>query len=129
MVQYLSDEWIERAGEALASEPTLRAATSGSQVTLAYDVSGGPEGRRSYTLRMDHGQVSLEPGVAQDVPVTFALDYATAADIARGELSPQVAFMRGDLKLTGDATVLLRDAAVLDGVADALASVRSETEY
>lgn len=129
MVQYLSDEWIERAAEALASEPTLRDATADAEITVAYDVSGGPEGRRGYTLRMDHGKVSLEPGVADDAPVTFALDYSTAVQIARGELSPQVAFMRGDLKLTGDATVLLRDAAVLDGVADALAGVRSETEY
>lgn len=129
MVRYLSDEWMERAAAALAGDEALAGATADADLTVTYDVSGGPDGRRAYTLRADHGRVALEAGAQDDAPVTFSLDYATAVAIARGELSAQAAFMRGDLKLGGDVGVLVREGAALDGVDDALAALRADTEF
>jgi putative sterol carrier protein len=129
VVRYLSDEWMQRAGDALAGDASLAEATAEVDLSVAYEVTGGPEGKRAYTVRLQHGAVSLEPAAADGADVTFALEYPTAAAIARGELSVPTAFMRGDLKLAGDVAVLVRDAAALEGIGDALAGLRSDTEY
>ena len=129
MVTYLSDEWMERAGSALAADQALADATTDLDLTLAYEVAGGPGGKRSYALRFDHGTVALQPGPHPDAPVSFSLDYDTAVAIARGDLSAQAAFMQGRLKLGGDVTVLIRDGGALDGVHDALGPLRADTEF
>lgn len=129
MVTYLSDEWMERAGSALAADQALAGATADLDLTLAYEVAGGPGGKRCYALRFDHGTVALEPGPHPDAPVSFSLDYDTAVAVARGDLSAQAAFMQGRLKLGGDVTVLIRDGGALDGVHDALGPLRDDTEF
>ncbi len=128
VVAYLSEEWLERAAAALAASSELTERTRDTDLAIAYQVAGAPGGKVSYALRFDHGTTSLEPG-STDAPVAFELDYATAADIARGDLAAQAAFMQGRLKLVGDVNVLIRDGAVLDGVADALGELRSDTQF
>ena len=128
VVTYLSDEWMERAGSALSNSTELAARTAESDLAISYVVAGAPGGKVAYTLHFDHGTTSLTPSAA-DGSVTFELDYATAADIAKGDLSAQAAFMQGKLKLVGDVNVLIRDGAVLDGVSDALGALRADTEF
>lgn len=126
---YLSDEWIQRADAALSDDAALREATADAELAIEYTVTGAPGGATRYALTVDHGAVHLEPGAHPDAPVTFALDYDTAVEIARGEGSAQAAFMQGRLKLGGDATVLLHQHALLEGVGDALAELRDDTQY
>ncbi|MBS1837839.1 MAG: SCP2 sterol-binding domain-containing protein [Actinobacteria bacterium] len=128
MVAYLSDEWFEVAGQALANSTELAERTAEVDLAIAYEVSGAPGGKVVYTLRFDHGTTTLANGVS-DAPVSFSLDYDTASEIARGDVAAQAAFMQGRLKLVGDVNVLIRDGAVLDGVADALGSLRTDTEF
>lgn len=127
MVAYLSDEWMERAAAALATSSELAERTADLDLAVAYEVTGAPGGKVIYTLRFDHGTTALESSVS-DAPVSFVLDYDSAAAIARGDLSAQAAFMQGRLKLVGDVNVLIRDGAVLDGITDALGTLRSDTE-
>lgn len=129
MVQYLSDEWMDEAGAALAGNDTVPAPDGVAPVVVQYEVTAAPGGKRSYALRFDTGGVALELGSQSDASASFSLDYETAAAIARGELSAQAAFMQGRLKLGGDVTVLLRQHALLDGIDDALADLRARTEY
>jgi putative sterol carrier protein len=128
VVAYLSDEWLERAGAALAASDELAERTADLELAIAYEVTGAPSGKVAYTISFDHGTTTLTTG-RSDAPVSFQLDYDTAAEIARGELSAQAAFMQGRLKLVGDVNVLIRDGAVLDGVADALGDLRADTEF
>jgi putative sterol carrier protein len=129
VVDYLSDEWIERAGEALASDRALAESASDADLTIQYEVVGAAGSKRAYALRLDHGTVQLEPGTHPDAPVSFSLSYDTAAHITRGELSAQAAFMQGDLKLGGDVTVLVREHALVGALDDALAPLRDETTF
>lgn len=129
MVEYLSDEWMERAAQALAGSEALAEATRGVDLVVQYEVSGAPGGRRDYALCLRDGSVTLEQGPHPDAHVTFALDHATAASIAQGERSPQAAFMRGDLKLAGDVMVLVHQQALLASIDDALAELRADTEF
>jgi putative sterol carrier protein len=129
MVQYLSDEWLDAAGTALAGDTTLAAASADLDLTIQYEVTGGPGGKRAYGIRFDHGSAGIETGTHDDAPVSFTLDYDTAAAIAKGDLSAQSAFMQGRLKLGGDVGVLIRQHAAFDGLNDALAPLRSSTEF
>lgn len=130
MVTYLSDQWLERAGTALAGSAELSERTTDLDLEIGYVVAGAPGGKVAYSLRFDHGSTAVSSGPATaEGSVSFELDYPTAAAIAQGELSAQAAFMQGRLKLVGDVNVLIRDGAVLDGVGDALAGLRSDTEF
>jgi len=129
VVKYLSDEWRHEANAALAASPALSGLAADEAVLLQYDVTGGPGGKRRYALAFADGAVTLDPGAHKDPSASFALDYDVAVQIARGELSAQAAFMQGGLKLGGDVMVLVRQHALLDGLDDALADLRTRTEY
>lgn len=129
VVQYLSDEWMQRAGEALAGDGSVASGSAEVDLAIQYEVTGAPGGKAAYTLRIEHGSVALVPGVDKAAPVSFTLDYDTAAQIARGELSAQAAFMQGSLKLGGDVTVLIHQHTLFDGLHDALGELREQTQY
>ncbi|MFZ4520020.1 MAG: SCP2 sterol-binding domain-containing protein [Microthrixaceae bacterium] len=128
-MQYLSDEWLDEAAAALAAAPALTGEAAEVDLTVAYEVTAAPGGKCSYAVRLSEGRLSLERPSPKDPPVSFTLDYDTAAEVARGDVSVQAAFMQGRLKLGGDVTVLLRDAGALAGIDDALADLRARTEY
>jgi len=128
VVTYLSDEWLDRAADALAASSELAERTAELDLTIGYVVAGTASGKVGYSIHFDHGTTSLErPGGS--ATVSFELDYPTAAAIAQGEVSAQAAFMQGRLKLVGDVNVMIRDGAVLDGVTDALADLRADTDF
>lgn len=133
VVTYLSDEWLEQAGTALATNQELSQRSAELDVKIGYLVPDAPSGKVAYTVSLDHGTVALTPGAAgklvDPAPVSFELNYATAAAIAKGELSAQAAFMQGSLKLVGNVDVLIRDGAALDGITDALADLRASTDF
>ena len=129
MVQYLSDEWMDEAAAALAAHPVMGGPADGEPVLLQYEVTAAPGGKRSYALRCTPEGVTLEPGPHKDASTSFTLDYDVAAQIARGDLSAQAAFMQGRLKLGGDVMVLVRQHALLDDLGDALGPLRERTEY
>ncbi|MEI2700249.1 MAG: SCP2 sterol-binding domain-containing protein [Microthrixaceae bacterium] len=126
MVQYLSDEWLDEAGSALAATTV---GTGEEPVVLQYEVTAAPGGKRTYSLTFDDGHVVLAKGSRKDATTSFSLDYDVAVAVARGELSAQTAFMQGRLKLGGDVMMLVRQHHLLDGVTDALADLRDRTEY
>ncbi|MGB3409568.1 MAG: SCP2 sterol-binding domain-containing protein [Microthrixaceae bacterium] len=130
VVQYLSDEWFQQAGAAISASEALRAAATASEdVTIQYEVTGAPSGKQAYTIWLRDGAAGLDVGASKGAEVTFALDYPTAVQVAKGELSAQAAFMQGKMKLGGDVGVLIRAHAAIDSLSDVLADLRSNTEY
>jgi hypothetical protein len=102
-VEWLSDEWVQASGSALA------------EVVLGPDVQGvvaveltGPGGG-TYWRRWAGGKVvdggSGKPETAPELTVT--LSDVDARAFWKGSWSPSVAFMRGRLKMTGDMGILL----------------------
>jgi hypothetical protein len=131
VVQYLSDEWMTEAAAALEPVTLEVGADSGDveDVVVQYEVTAAPGGKAAYALVLSGDHLALEPGGRKDATASFTLDYQVAAEIARGELSPQAAFMQGRLKLGGDVMVLVRHQDRLAGIDDALADLRARTEY
>lgn len=124
-VQYLSESWLEAADKALGG---MTVGTT-ERLAVGYEVTGTPRGKVRYALIAESGTVSVSPGAASEPDATMTLDYDTAAEITRGEISPQAAFMQGRLKLGGDVLVLINRARELASIGDALAGLRSETEF
>ena len=125
MVKYLSDEWMQQAAAALESAEV----PADAEMVVQYEVSGGGNGKVRYVLEVSGGRATIVPGKRADAPVTFSLDYDTAVAVLTGEISAQVAFMQGRMKLAGDVRVLIDGTAALASVHDTLGELRTVTEY
>lgn len=129
VIPYLSDEWIEAANEAVANSAELKKSAKDQDLTIAYEVTGTPSGKVRYGMTFKDGAASVTTGKHADAGAAFTLDYETATQIARGELSAQAAFMQGRMKLAGDVTVLIGQYRLIDETEDALSELRANTEY
>jgi SCP-2 sterol transfer family len=133
-VRYLSPEWIDAAGRAVADDEELQSRTAGIRLTIEYVVTGAKEtGAPDDTVRwhvvIDDGGVRLAHGGAVQPDLRFTTDYGTAAGVAEGKLGAQRAFVEGRVRVGGDLSLLIRHHRALSTVDDALAGVRSETIY
>jgi putative sterol carrier protein len=125
VVAFLSDAWLDELDAA------ARAATVPDDLELVVQqVVLGERGLEvSYALRISGGAASVSAGRADDADVTFTQDRATAEAIAKGELSAQMAFLAGQLRVGGDLrSALERSRAVLD-LDDLFAQVRAATTW
>jgi hypothetical protein len=129
-VQYLSEEWIGAADAALAQAWADVSDGGSPSTSIRWEVTGAPQGKVVYSVHFGPDGAGVSPGSTDDEPdATMAVDYDTAVAIAQGDSSPQVAFMQGSLKLGGDVMVLVERAGALEGLGDALGSLRERTEY
>lgn len=128
-MRYLSSEWFDAASHALADDPGLPTATAGLRLTLQQTVTGvpGADGDVCWHLVFEDG-VRLVRGPSDAADLRFTTSYPTAAAIAAGELGAPIAFIRGELKVGGDLTLLTTHQRPLAAVHDALAEVRKVTD-
>jgi putative sterol carrier protein len=128
-VRYLSSEWIDAAGRALAGDAELKDATVDVQLTLEQVVTDGPTGTVRWAIAIDHGRVEVTDGAASSPDLRFTTTYATAARIASGALGAQRAFAEGRLRVGGDLSLLIAHHRTFASVDDALAALRAETSF
>lgn len=129
-MRYLSPEWFAAASEALADDPGLAEATAGLRLTLQQTVTDAPggDGVVRWCTVVDDG-VRLVPGPLDAADLRFTTNYAVAAAIATGDLGAPTAFIRGDLAVGGDLTLLTTHQRALAAVHDVLAEVRKDTVF
>ena len=123
-MRFLSPEWLE----------TMRTATSGvspaATLRIRQRVTGGPDGDVEYTLALADGEVRFEPGPATGpADVELTTDYATAAAISQGRLSPASAFAAGRLRMGGAVGSLVAHQEAFADIGRLLAGVAGETTY
>lgn len=125
MVEFLSDLWIAR----LAA--SAREAVVPEDLSLIIQQVVVDEAQRecAFTIRIADGSVTVEAGRADDADVSFTQERATAAAIARGELSAQAAFMAGQLRVGGDLRVVIDRARELSVLSDVFAAARADTSW
>jgi putative sterol carrier protein len=124
-VRYLSPSWIRAAGRAIAGDDGLRTATAGMRLTIEYVATDAPEGTIRWHITIDDGRVALAEGPATQPDLRMTADYATAAQIARGELGAQRAFAEGRLRVGGDLSLLIRHHRPLAAIDDVLGDLRA----
>lgn len=128
MAEFLSEEWVAAMNEAAAGSAGLRQSTANVRINIQQVVRRGDE-ERCYVIRVDHGQVSVVAGRDADADLTITEDAETAGALARGEMSPQIAFMLGRIRVSGDMPALMSSYEALADVDDAFAPVRATTSY
>ena len=128
MARFLSSDWLAGMAAAAAESPALRQAATGLDLSVRHVVRGGPDGDVAYTVRLAGGTVTVvADGGPGDLEVTS--DYATAAALSQGRLSPAAAFASGRLKLGGRVGTLAGHAGVLSELGDVFGSLRATTQY
>lgn len=146
MARFLSDEWIEDMNRAVSSSPALRQATAHVRLSVQQVVRDGAQaggakndgaqaggdqadGERCYVVRIDHGSISVVAGRDPAPDITVTEDAGTAAALARGDLTPQAAFMVGRIRVAGDMATLMGAYEALGDMDAAFAPVRAATTY
>lgn len=121
-MRFLSAEWLERM--ATTSPP----APPDVSLAIHQRVTGGPDGDVEYTVRLDHGVLSVErgPGPAD---VDIVEDYGTAAAISQGRLSPAAAFAAGRLQVRGSIGLLVAHQETLAALGAGMAGMAAATTY
>jgi putative sterol carrier protein len=114
---WLSAEWFDET-RTLWSELPIGGDVS---VRLQCEITGGPEGSVSCYWVFEGGRVvDSAPGVVDAPDATLTLTWDDALALHRGELNPNVAFMRGRMKVAGSmaAVIALLPAAATDAYGD-----------
>lgn len=126
MAEFLSDAWLAD----LARAAIAATAPTGVALVVQMLVEDGAGGDSiAYAVGMAGGVITVTPGRVHDADLTLTQDRATAAAIARGEMSAQVAFMSGRLRIGGDLRGVLEHAGALAAMADIFAEVRDDTTW
>jgi putative sterol carrier protein len=128
VARFLSPEWIEDMNRAVSTSPALRQATSAVSLTVQQVVRDGDQ-EHCYVVRIDHGTVTVEAGRAPEADITVTEDAETAAALAKGDLTPQAAFMVGRIRVGGDMSRLMTSYEALGDMDAAFAPVRAATTY
>jgi len=133
-VRFLSPEWLDRLATTAASSDDLRRASADLRVGIRQVVTGGPDGDVAYVVRLDRGRVSVTPdtngaGAAAGADVEITEDYATAAAIHQGLLTPAAAFAAGRLKLGGRVGLLVEHAPVFSALGGIVPGSGATTTY
>ncbi len=121
-MRFLSPEWLEAMGTATTP------ATPATTLRIHQRVTGGPDGDVEYTLALADGQASIEPGPGP-ADVELTTDYATAAAISQGRISPASAFAAGRLRVAGAVSSLVSHQEAFAEVGKLLAPLAEATTY
>jgi alkyl sulfatase BDS1-like metallo-beta-lactamase superfamily hydrolase len=123
VVRFLSQAWFDALAE--STRPLTGEGSPG--ITVQQVVTGTPDGDVRYAISLSDEGAAVRPGQAAVVDVTFTEDYATAAAVARGELTAQAALLAGRIRVAGNlAALMTRPDVVYDFVPPA---VRAATWY
>jgi putative sterol carrier protein len=125
VAEFLTPEWVSALAEAAAGATV----PDGVHLVVQQVVVDDDGAEVAYAIRIDGGAVRVAAGRADDADVSFTQDRATAAAIARGDLSAQAAFLDGRLRVGGDLAAALGSARTLAGLDDLFALPRKATDW
>ena len=128
-MRYLSLEWIEAMQERVAGSETLAALAAAHTIGVTQVITDGPEGTVSYHLQVGDGVASFGPGAAPVEHIRMEQSWESAVAVATEQIPAQELFMKGHVRITGDAQRLIECAPVFGALDTAFTEVRSLTVY
>ena len=124
MLKFLSPQWAEALVASL-NDSTDGATLQGVSFKLQQVVKGA-DGDVTYWIALDGGSFTGGIGPLDGADVTITQDYATAVELARGELNAQAAFMQGKLKVTGNMGMLLQNQDTIAALGPAMGAIEAD---
>jgi len=129
MVAFGSKEWLQGWVEATAARPERE----GVDGTIRVTVERAPQGKVVWLEEVRDGRVSSARLVGPKEPADIELTapYALALELWRDDLDPNVAFMQGRLKMSGDARLWIALGPLLadEGSRAAVRALADHTEF
>lgn len=128
-VQFLSEDYVAAANEALSNHAGFNAAIGGVDLALQFRVTDMPEGDDvDYYVSIASGSAEVGLGDLDEPDVVVKNSYETAVGISKGDLNTQMAFMTSKLEVSGpNVAKLLLNQAVVNELTNAMSSI--DTEY
>ncbi len=127
-VKFLSEEWARAMTDALNASEDFKKAASTQQTKLQQVVTDVPEGGETkYYFTLNNGTAEVSLGELADAEATITQSYETAVALNRQELNPQMAFMQGKLKISGNMMKLMQLQGVFNAMPKAVSGV--EVDY
>ncbi len=123
MATFLSEDHFNAAREGLNSDPGFQNAIANVDLSVQFDVSGGPDGEVSYYLDVADGKADTNLGPFDGADVTVSSDYEASQAISKGELNVQMAFMTGKIKVGGNMAKIMMHQGVLNEYARVLSGL------
>lgn len=128
-MRYLSLEWIEKMQEEVATSESLSALSHSHSIGVTQVITDGPEGTVVYHLQVGDGVASFGPGAAPDEHVRIEQTWDTAVSVATEQTPAQEFFIKGLIRMSGDAQRLIDSAPVFGALDSAFSAVRTQTTY
>lgn len=128
---FLSPEWIDALATAVAGAPGANPIPMGevARLTLRHRIEAAPHGDVEFGVELGPEGPVVRPGPVPSADIEVVQDYATAAAISRGTITPATAFASGQVRMGGRVGLLTRHREGLARFADALATLRESTTY
>ncbi len=102
-------EFFTKKGEQLAANPD---ALKGINATYQFNLSGDDGGEWTIALTDDNSEVRSGP--CDDAQCTISMSAADFMAMIGGSLNPNLAFMTGKLKVTGEIGLALKLQSILN---------------
>ena len=103
-MEYLSEEWLAELARVGRELPEV----AGVDLVIQHEVALEPKGKARYFTVIANGQiVEVGDGKNADAAVQVTVKQKEALRVLRGDLTPDVGFMQGRLKVDGDYRLLL----------------------
>jgi hypothetical protein len=128
-MRYLSLEWIEKMQEQVAASESLSALAHSHSIGVTQVITDGPEGTVVYHLEVGNGAASFGPGAAAEEHVRIEQTWDTAVSVATEQAPAQEFFIKGLIRISGDAQRLIDCAPVFGALDSAFSAVRTNTDY
>ncbi len=126
-VQFLSQDYVAAAQEALDGHAGFQGAIAGKELALQFKVTDMPDGGDlDYYINIADDAAVVGLGELEDGDVTVTNSYETAAAMSQGELNTQMAFMTGKLKVSGEMAKLMLNIGAITEMTNAMSEVDAE---
>ena len=121
--QFLSDEHMAAATEALNSNDDFVSSITNINMGIQFHVTEAPEGDINYYLSVADGAAAMAGGEIDASDVSITSTHETAVSLFKGDLNTQMAFMTGKIKVAGNMAVLMMNQGVINKWAATVAGV------
>lgn len=125
-VEYLGDEWIKAADQAVS-----QAASSAPADRLIIDQHIDDQTSYRVVIRQNECSVATLTGdnSSPNADATFSQSLATAAAVAQGHTDAHQAFLLGHIRFEGEVNVLIERREAFQWLQDTLAPVMATTTF
>lgn len=113
MAQFLSEDYMAEGTAALNDDAAFQNAMANTDLGLQFIVTGAPGGDIDYYLRIADGAATMALGELDGHDASVTSDYEASAEISRGDLNVQMAFMTGKIKVGGNMAKIMMHQSLL----------------